>query len=148
MDSIYNYCKGYHMYSTVRVPQLHLNGLFSSSLWTLCTLLLQPLQALCTSAAPVLQFSVYSVYSSYYCNLSRHCVPQLHMKGLFSSSLWTRSVYSITAACNLCKHCVPQLHAPERLFSSSLWTLCTLRLYCKGYHSSQTVDSVYYLSCT
>ena len=32
------------------VPQLHLKGLFSSSLWTLCTLSLQPLQALCTSA--------------------------------------------------------------------------------------------------
>ena len=62
------------------------------------------LQTLCTSAAPewaVLQFSVDSV------DLCKHCVPQLHLKGLFSSSLWT--LCTLLYHCNLCKHCVPQL---------------------------------------
>ena len=103
----------------------------------LCVLYYCNLSKLCTSAAPertVLQFSVDSVYSIIATLAS--CVPQLHLNGLFSSSL-----------CTLCTLYCKGYHSTvylscmhlNGLFSSSLCTLCTL--YCKGYHSTV------YLSC-
>ena len=97
------------------VPQLHLKGLFSSSLWTLCTLLLQPLQALCTSAAPErtvnLQFSVHSIQCILQ-RLSQHCVPQLYLNGLFSSSLWTLWTLLLQPLQVLCTSAAPESCSP------------------------------------
>ena len=160
------------------VPQLYLNGLFSSSLCTLCTLSLQPLQALCTSAPPeraVLQFSVDSVYSI----LLQPCSPVLCVLCV----LYIAKV--ITALCTSAppEGAVLQFSVDSvdsillQPCSPVLCVLCVLDLYCKGYHSTvylscmphlnglfssslwtlwtlyckgyhRSVDSVYYLSCT
>ena len=96
---------------------------------------------LCTSAAPeraVLQFSVYSVYSILQ-RLSQHCVPQLHLKGLFSSSLCT--------LCTLyCKgyHSTVYLRssaAPQRLFSSSPMVASSVALFLSQAPSVSTLRS-------